>query len=195
MMRALRHALPAALLSLASAPALAAGGHGDFTFTVEGFYILDFVILVALLWYLLAGPARRWLAERHDRVKAELEAATNLRLEAERRLAEVDALLSGLTAEVAAIREQFRQDGEREAARIAHEATVAAERHEAGLARQLGQEQAKVRETLERELVSAVLKSTEEKLKARLDGKAQANVTAAFLGNLENMPALDSRAA
>ncbi len=193
-MRALRHATLALASCLAASPALAAGD-GSFSLTIEGFYILDFVILVALLGYLLAKPARKWLAERHERVKAELEAAARLRAEAERRLAEVDALLSGLQAEIAAVREQFRQDGEREAARIAHEATLAAERHDAGLGRQLTQEQAKVREQLERELVSAVLKSTEDKLKARLDGKAQATVTASFVADLEKMPALSSRAA
>jgi len=194
-MHALRHAaLALATTFVAAVPALAAGS-GDFSFTIEGFYIIDFVILVALLGYLLKGPARKWLADRHDRVKAELEAATNLRLEAERRLAEVDALLGGLEAEVAQIREQFRQDGEREAARIVHEASVAAERHEAGLGRQLEQEQAKVREQLERELVAAVLKSTEEKLQARLDSKAQTDITAGFVSDLEKMPALSSRAA
>ena len=180
--------------TLFASPALAAGD-GSFSWTIEGFYILDFVVLVALLGYMLKGPARKWLADRHDRVKAELEAATQLRLEAERRLAEVDALLAGLQAEVAEVREQFRQDGEREAAHIANEATVAAERHEAGLDRQLDQEQAKVREQLERELVAAVLKSAEDKLRTRLDGKAQANVTAAFVSDLEKMPALSGRAA
>jgi F-type H+-transporting ATPase subunit b len=193
-MRALRHAALALASTLFASPALAAGD-GSFSFTIEGYYILDFVLLVALLGYLLAKPARKWLAERHERVKAELEAAARLRAEAERRLAEVDALLSGLKAEIEEVREQFRQDGEREAARIAHDATLAAERHDAGLSRQLEQEQAKVREHLERELVAAVLKSTEEKLKARLDGKAQATVTASFVADLEKMPALSSRAA
>ncbi len=194
-MRALRHAVLTLAATLVASPPALAAGDGDFSFKIEGFYIIDFVILVALLGYLLKGPARKWLADRHDRIKAELEAATNLRIEAERRLAEVDALLSGLEAEVAQVREQFRQDGEREAARIAHEATVASERHEAGLGRQLEQEQAKVREQLERELVASVLKSTEEKLKTRLDGKAQTAVTTAFVSDLEKMPALSSRAA
>jgi F-type H+-transporting ATPase subunit b len=179
------------LVAASSSSALAAGGHGDFSFTIEGFYIIDFVILVGLLFFLLKGPARKFIEGRHDRIKAELEAATRLREEAEARLRDLDAMVRGLESEIAVVREQFRQDGEREAARIQHETTSAVARLDGALAKQREQETAKLREALEHELVAAVLKSTEAKLKQKLDAKTQAAVANDFIEALEKVPSLD----
>lgn len=177
-------------LVLATSGTAAAAGGGDFSFTIEGFYIIDFVILVALLVFLLKGPAKKFIENRHDRIKAELEAATRLREEAEARLRDLDALVAGLEAEIAVVREQFRQDGEREAARIQHETHGAVARVDAGLAKQREQETAKLREALENELVAAVLKSAETKLKLKLDAKTQAKVATDFIEALEKVPSL-----
>ena len=111
-MKALFNSLIAAplIVAAASTSALAGGnGHG-FSFTVEGFYIIDFVIFVFLLWWLLKGPAKRFLEGRHDRIKAELETATRLKEEAEAKLAEVERMLGGLEREIATVREQFQAD-------------------------------------------------------------------------------------
>ncbi len=183
--------LSLAIVGATAPAALAAGGHGDFSFAVEGWYIIDFVILVALLFFLLKGPAKRYLEGRHDRIKAELEAATRLREEAESRLRDIDAMMKGLEAEIAVVREQFRQDGEREAARIQQETRGACERLDAALARQREQEVAKLREQLETELVSSVLSAAEAKLKKKLDAKTHARVASDFIDALEKVPSLD----
>src|SRR5690606_37185148 len=66
-MKALNVALALAVIASAS-PALAAGGHG-FSFTVEGFYIIDFVILAVLLWAVTKGPIKKFFLKRHEDVK------------------------------------------------------------------------------------------------------------------------------
>jgi|GEM_PF-545790 len=191
-MTRLKHLFSAlGLVVVSGGLARAAGGHGGFTFALEGWYIVDFVILVALLWFLLKGPAKRFLEGRHDRIKAELEAATRLRQEAEARLAEVETLVKGIEAEIAVVREQFRQDGVREATRIMKETEATVERTEAGLKKQREQELAKLRETLSAELVASVLGAAESKLKKKLDAKTQARVTGDFIDALEKLPSLN----
>jgi F-type H+-transporting ATPase subunit b len=189
----MRLAISTLILSLLASPALAADTN-KFTFPIEGFYIIDFVIYVGLLWFFLAGPARKFLVNRHERIKAELETATRLREEAEKRLATLEAMVSGVESEIAAIREQFKADGEREQARILAEAEANAEKVRQNAKKQLEQEMAKLRETLEHELIRNVLEATEAKVKARLDAGTQKQLTANFVDSLEKIERLDRAA-
>jgi len=60
--------------------------------------------------------------------------------------------------------------------------------------KQLEQELAKLRETLEHELVRNVLEATEAKVKARLDAGTQKQLTANFVDSLEKIERLDRAA-
>lgn len=194
----------AALATLGATPALAAvsaspaalaaaGGHG-FSFTVEGFYIIDFVILVVLLWAVLKGPIKKYLMQRHDKVLFEMEAATRLRKEAEARLAELDRMMSGLEAEIGKVRDQFRADGEREKARILAEAEVGADKIRQNAKKTLEQEMAVLREQLEDELVKSVLESTEAKVRQRLDQATQKRLATSYVDSLEKLQSLGKAA-
>jgi F-type H+-transporting ATPase subunit b len=186
--------LTSLLLALTWAPsAFAAGGHG-FSFAIEGFYIIDFVIFVGLIWFFVKGPARKFLAERHERIKAELEAATRLRMLAEARLADLERMVSGVESEIAAIRSQFKADGEREQARILAEAEANADKLRQNAKKQLEQEMSKLREELEQELVRNVLDATEAKVKARLDAGSQKQLAATYVDQLEKLDKLDRAA-
>lgn len=181
-----------ALVLLGARPALAAGG--DFSFAVEGFYIIDFIAYVGLLWFFLKGPAKKFLVNRYEKVKAELEAATRLREEAEKKLAELDRLVGGVEDEIAAIKKQFEADGEREKARILAEAEAQSEKIRLGAMKTLEQEMAKLREELEHELVDAVLEATEAKVRARLDAVTQKRLATTYVEQLEKLEALEKAA-
>lgn len=180
----------ASLLGMA-APMLAEGG---FRFTVEGFYIIDFVILVVLLWAVTKGPIRKFFQKRHDDVKHEMETATRLRQEAEKKLAELDKVMSGLESEIAQIREQFRADGEREKARILAAAEGDANKIREGAKKTIEQEMAKLREQLEAELVKSVMESAEAKVRQRLDQATQKKLATSYVDALEKLDKLEQAA-
>jgi len=199
-------ALSAAILVLGAGSALAEDGEllpGQekffFQWGVEGWFILDFIIFVGILWYFGKGPVRKFVAQRHERVRADMEEATRLRDEAAAKLAEYDRLMKGLESEVARIREQFRQDGERERQRILAEAEQQASRMRAAAERHLEQETAKLAEELEHEVVAKLLAATEAKVKAQLTGQAsgpaQRELFNAFIKDLESMDKLGRFAA
>ena len=171
---------------------IAAGG--GFSLSVEGFYIIDFIIYAGLLWFFLKGPARKFLADRHEKIKAELEAATRLREEAEAKLVELDKLLAQAEGEVASIKKQFEADGEREKTRIEAETDAQLEKLQAGARKALEQEMAKLREQLEKDLVEEVMVRTESKVRARLDANAQKKLATSFIEDLEKLERLDRAA-
>lgn len=180
-------------LTLSASPVLAAEGHG-FSFTVEGFYIIDFVILVVLLWAVLKGPIKKYLMARHDKFLAEMNAAKRLREEAEVKLAELDKMMSGLEAEIGQIRDQFRADGEREKARLLAEAEVGADKIRQNAKKALEQEMAVLREQLEAELVQSVLEATEAKVRQRLDQATQKRLASTYVDSLEKLDSLGKAA-
>ena len=181
-------------LSIASsAPALAAGGHG-FSFTVEGFYIIDFVILAVLLWAVTKGPIKKFFLKRHEDVKNEMEAATRLRQEAEAKLAELDRVLSGLEGEIAQVRADFKADGERERERILAQAEADATKTRENAKKAIEQEMAKLREQLEAELVKSVMEGTEAKVRQRLDQATQKKLAGSYVESLEKLDRLDRAA-
>lgn len=178
--------------TMMASPALAAGG--GFSLTVEGFYIIDFIIYVWLLWFFLKGPAKSFLVNRYEKIKAELEAATRLREAAEARLSELDKLVSQVETEVGTIRKQFEADGEREKERIQREAETQVEKIQQSARKTLEQEMAKLREQLEHELVAQVLEATETKVRAKLDPAAQKRLATSYVDDLEKLERLDRAA-
>jgi len=191
-MRSLKVALAGALVLMAS-PALAAEGHG-FSFTVEGFYIIDFVILIVLLWAVTKGPIKTFFLKRHNAIADEMAAATCLREAAEAKLAELDKVLSGLEGEIAQVREQFRADGEREKARIIAQAATDSDKIRDNAKKSLEQEMAKLREQLESELVKSVMEGAEAKVRQRLDQATQKKLASGYVDALEKLERLDRAA-
>ncbi len=181
-------AAPAALaLGLGAGPLAAAGG---FEWTVHGFYVIDFALLLGLLYWLGAKPAKAFLVSRHEAVQKEMAEATRLRAEAEARFQKYDALLASLEGEIAQIREQFRQDGEREKARILADAREATEKMRRDAEKRLQQEAAKVREELEHDFAARALQLAEQKVAQRMTPQVQRNLVKTYVQELERLEGL-----
>lgn len=184
--------------ALVPATALAAGGGGHntgFTWGIEGWYIVDFVIFMFLAWFFVRGPAKKFLIGRHDRIKSQIDEATMLRKRAEIELAEYKAKLAGLTAEVEQLKTQFRADGEREKLRIEADTVAQSVTLRANVARQLRQETAVLKQELEGELVQKVLAAAETKVKAQMTPAAQREMFNNYIKDLESLEDLDQFAA
>ncbi|TNF23599.1 MAG: hypothetical protein EP329_27135 [Deltaproteobacteria bacterium] len=188
--------LSGAAATFASGAAMAAegGGHGEFGLA-DGFQIINFVVLLLVLYFWALPRAKDYLVKRHDRAAAELVEAKHLKEEADAKLAEYQRLMTGLEAEVAKIRDEFRADGERERARILAEAEESAARMRTAAQKQIQQETAKLRQELEQEVVAEVLASTEAKVRAQLNAATQRDMANDYIKGLEGLEKLDQFAA
>ena len=194
MIRALLAAAGGLTVLVTPGVALAAGGHGEFGL-IEAFHILNFVVLLLVLYFWALPRAREYMIKRHDHAKAELVEASRLKDEADAKLAEYKRLMAGLEAEVLQIREQFRADGERERARVVAEAEESAAKMRAAAEKQIRQETAKLRAELEHEVVLQVLASTEAKVRAQLNAATQRDMANDYIQALEGLDKLDQFAA
>ena len=185
---------PLAMLAILFAPsvAMAAGDNHGFIFEQHGFYIIDFVIFVGLLWYFVRGPARKFLEKRHQAVKEEMEEATRIKGEAEERLARYEKLLSGLEGEVAKMRDEFKADGRRERERIMNDALKAAQKIKKDAEVRLSQEINQVRADLESEVAKRALEIAEEKIKQRVGAEQQRELVKDYVGDIEKLQDLDA---
>lgn len=179
--------------ALVAAPgALAAeAGHG-FEFLVHGFYVLDFLVFAGALVWLAKGPAARFLAERHDAVRKEMDEAMSLRREAEDRLHRYESLLRDLEGEVARLVAEFRADGERERDRIRTETEAQAEKLRRETAQSISREARQLETDLEREVAQRALALAEKLLQERMDAEAQKALVKAFIDDLESRSSLAS---
>jgi F-type H+-transporting ATPase subunit b len=80
--------------------------------------ILNLLIFVAIAVYFLRRPLKEKLRERRDGIRRELMRAQEERNAALQKLSEVEARLSTLDAEVAAVREHAQREASEERARI-----------------------------------------------------------------------------
>jgi F-type H+-transporting ATPase subunit b len=84
--------------------------------------VLNFALLVAALVYFGRKPLAEALVKRRESIMRDMNEARRLREEAEKRLAEYEAKLGRLGEELEAIRNDYRQLGERDKERIVREA-------------------------------------------------------------------------
>ena len=87
---------------------------------------VNFLILVGALWWFLKQPFVNYLSDRHSTIRKELVEAANVKAAAAATLAELDAKLHALPAEIEALRTRGSQEIVAEEQRIA--AMAAAER-------------------------------------------------------------------
>jgi len=88
----------------------------------------NFAILVAVLVYFLRAPLLRYLNGRIGKVREDLVTAAQTRETAERQLAEIDARLRALPAELEALKQRGAEDITAERARIEQAADTERER-------------------------------------------------------------------
>jgi F0F1-type ATP synthase membrane subunit b/b' len=185
-----RRAQMAALagLTFAAAPALAAG----FEFQVHGFYIIDVVILLALAGAFLKGPARAFLANRHETARQEMDEAMSVKTDSEARLQKYEGALANLATEVTELNESFIQDGEREAIRITQEGEEAAEKLRRDAAETLSREGTQLKKDIERSVATEALARAETMIQSRLDAQTHKALIETFITDLESRDELGS---
>ncbi len=78
------------------------------------FKLVNMILFVGVLWYFLAGPIKKGLADRHQKIRGEAEEARARRAKADQLASDIEARLKQIESDVRSIRERAEADGERQ---------------------------------------------------------------------------------
>jgi F-type H+-transporting ATPase subunit b len=163
------------------------GHHHGFNLNEQGFYLLDFVIFITVLGAFVVKPARTFLENRHEAIRLEMAEAADLLKESKGQLDLYEGQLNGLPDESKRLQEDFRQDGEREKARLEKDTDDALAKIKRDLSARVDQESARVRDEVYRHVSSEALRLAEEKIRKQLDQATQRRLVGQYLGDLKRI--------
>lgn len=179
--------LPAVLVFL---PALAFaatggdhGGGGGWKAT-DTYRVMNFVVLLALLIFLLRKPVSQFLGDRIKGIQGQLDDLEVQKKAAEQKLAEYNERLSKLTEEAEKIVEQYKQQGEAAREKILQEAEASAEKLEAQAKRTIEHEFNQAKKQLETEVLEKAIAKAEEKLKKSITDNDQDKLIDEYLNEV-----------
>lgn len=161
----------------------ASGGeaaHGGFTST-DGFRIMNFVVLAAVLFFLLRKPIPRALNNRIRGIEDQLKDLEAQRGEAEKRLADCNQKLKELGKEAERIVADYIRQGQEAKARILKEAESAAEKIRLQTRRNIEHEFEQTKAQLQREIFEKALSQAEQLLKQNVTAQDQNKLIEEYL--------------
>jgi len=143
--------------------------------------IINFTILVVLLYLLLAKRVKEFLTTRREAIKTALEEARKAREEAERKYREYEERLAILDKRIGKIFSELRAEGEIEKERIVEEAKKAAERIKEQSRLTVAQEVKKAKEGIKEEVARLVIEMAEEILRREIQHSDQERLIQEYL--------------
>ena len=190
-------------LCLAAVPALASGGEGAAAghhpphvanwwglgsehagAPALGWLGLTWLLFMGVLVSWVRKPLRAYLETRSSEVRKALEEAQAAKAEAEARAAASEARLSQLDADIAALKDEFRAQGEAEMARLEEAAKASAERIAKDAQGTIEAEMEKAREVLKAEGAKLALELAEESVRGAAGAADHQRLYQSFLSDL-----------
>lgn len=189
----------AVLGTLWAAAALASGGEqtcsahdGCFQFNVHGYYVINFIVFVAVIVWFGKKPLAEALDKRYRDVAKEIETAQLAKAEAEALLADYEAKMARLSEDNARLLAEVRTGTDVEVQSILADARTQVERMTAEIKLRLEQESKRIRDQLKDETAQMALRLAEEIVRKRMTAGAHAQLIDAALADLEALPAVTS---
>jgi F-type H+-transporting ATPase subunit b len=167
-----------------------AGSQGGFThfyheyFNIPGFELWKFInlaIFIGLMVYLTRKPLSQAFAAKREQIRAELIKAEEERRSAINRLTAAEAKLAQLETEKQSILAKARQEAEFEKNRLAEHTRLEAERLRQQAEAELARVQNQSRVELRRYSAEESIRLAEQKLRAQIDGTADARLVRASI--------------
>lgn len=170
--------LAAVLALLAAAPAHAAG---------DGLFYptLNFLLLVGALFVLTRKPLRAWFEARRDQIRADIDAAAELKRQAEERYSTWQRKLSEVDAELARIRASAEERAAAERERLLADARASAERIRHDAAQAVDQELRRAKERLREEAAELAIELAAGVLKEQVNERDREQLLDEFIGRIE----------
>ncbi|PIE02845.1 MAG: hypothetical protein CSA81_04915 [Acidobacteria bacterium] len=173
------------LMLLVSLPLLAAeGGHHGPDVVELIARTLNVAVFAGILFYFLKTPVADFFATRVSKIKSDLEMAKTSRIEAEKRLAEIEEKMSGLDLEVEAIAQKARADAEREKARLKEKVELETEKIREQAAKDIAHAKSEALTEVKRYVVDLAMEQVEDVLKDRMTKQDQERLVQKFAEKL-----------
>jgi F-type H+-transporting ATPase subunit b len=151
-----------------------------------GWFLIDFVIFVGLLYFLGKGPVTRAFQNRHDAIKQAIERAQAAYAKAKAHADEYGQKLARVVQEVEVLVAGARRSGEEEKERIVATAEEAAGKMQADTQAVVEQEIDGARRRLREEVVAEVLGSARAILTRELSDADRERLLEQAISDLEN---------
>ncbi len=163
----------AGLLILIWAPALLAssgGEHGEGGANMKEFLfkVINFSVLVGLLWWLLSKKIKEFFAGRRVEIRAEMDDAEAQKAEARKKYEEYSSRLTKMTEEISGIADIIKDQGQAEKEKIIADAKKAAEKMQEDTKARMEQEFQKGSAALRLEAAQLAVEMAEEILKKNI---------------------------
>ncbi len=175
------------LLAPAAVWASETGGHG-FSLKVHGFYLINFIIFVAILVY-VAGPAvKKAIKERSERTSKRLTAAREEAAKAGAEVAGARGKVAGMESEKASMLERMGEEGLVLEQKIRKRGQEEAGKIQAGAQAALAGESARLEKQLMTEVALEALTKAETQLKATWQSLPHDRYVTDFAEALKQLP-------
>ena len=154
---------------------------------------LNFGILAAGLGFVAVKTGGPFLAKRAKDIAVALDAASRVKAEAEAQVAEISRRISNLDTELASMKADARNEMEKERVRGARETEELLAKMRANAEQEI-HSAAKTAECELRQFSSQLaMQLAEQKIRARMNGPAQAGLVNQFVSGLRNQPQAEQR--
>jgi len=182
-------ALSPMLLVAAAAYASGGGEGGGKEKWIEfGWKSVNFIILVGLLYWLLAGKLKEFFVDRGKNIRKALEDAIAAKEEAEKKFKEYELRLEKANEEIAKISEMIKAQGEAEKQKIIEDARKTAEKMKEDTQARMEQEFKKAGSQLRAEAALLSVQMAEELLKKNLSAKDHETMVRDYLDKVVKKP-------
>lgn len=151
-----------------------------------GWKVLNFAILMGLLYWLLRDKIKEFFAGRRTDIKASLEEAAAAKEEAEKKFKEYSTKLDKATEEIEGISDMIRAQGLTEKEKIIKNARITAEKMEVDAQARIAQELKNASSQLRTEAVELSTQMAEEILKKNITKEDHENIVKDHLKNLDS---------
>jgi F-type H+-transporting ATPase subunit b len=157
-----------------------------------GLLVLNFGILLLILWKWGAPVARSTAETRSDQIKTALDEAARLRDQAKAKLDEYSSKLKAAEDEITAMVAAMRKDAESEKQRVIANAEIQAKALERDAQERISAEIQRARLALQREVAVAATTAAEQILRERATPADQNNLVDRFISEIGSSPAAPS---
>ena len=180
--------LPALLLvMLFPADAFAAAPGGEFPWVSWAVSIVNLAIYIGIIVYFAGPKVQEYFSDRRENLLADLNAAKNLRIEAEQRLEEVTNRLEKLEDERKALMDEYHEQGMREKDRLVAEAQRQVEKMRSDAELVLQQELRKAVHAIEQQAIDLAMGLAEKQVQEKVDDQVQGALVDQYLNDMKSL--------
>lgn len=177
--------LPLLLVFAGSVLAEAEGGsHGGGWGTIDNYKLLNFAVLVAVLFVLLKKPASNFFSQRVENLKTEISELEAKKERAEKDLHEYQKKMESLDEEVKTIVKTYVEQGENAREKILAEAKKSAEKLQSQAEKKIEQEFKLARESLSKEIIEKAVAEAEKLISENINEQDQEKIISDYIGKV-----------